>query len=76
MTQKLDINYGIVAVNTKNQVIHFCGYEKEPTEADWEALVEELRTDPEFGLTEIPFRLLPATSDQTKRFRQIYNKIL
>lgn len=52
----LNIKYGLIAIpieddNTDRQrVMHFCGYEHVPTEADRTSLYQELATDEEFGL--------------------------
>jgi hypothetical protein len=48
-----DIKYGLIAYNPiKETVPHFVGYWNEPTELDAAALLEELKTNPEFGLIE------------------------
>lgn len=52
----MEIKYGIIAYtlvdkdNPKMQILHFCGYETQPTQSDFDSLVQELNTDPEFGL--------------------------
>lgn len=50
----MKIKGGIIAVAKKDDdqlsILHFCGYEHEPTDADVEALEKELNTDEEFGL--------------------------
>jgi hypothetical protein len=52
----MEIKYGIIAYtlvdekSPKMQILHFCGYETQPTQSDFNSLVQELNTDPEFGL--------------------------
>ena len=64
-----EIKYGIVVLDAANEklqsgeffmddIVHFVGYLKQPTETDIENLREELRTDEEFGLTDIIDRLV------------------
>ena len=49
----MKINFGLMAVNRKaKRIEHFCGYTERPTRVDHEALMEELTTDPEFGLVD------------------------
>ena len=45
-------------------IVHFCGYWSEPTESDAEHLLEELKTDEEFGLTDIADRLIIVEAPQ------------
>jgi hypothetical protein len=57
-----DIKYGLVAVDLTQEgdmktVLHFCGYWNEPGENEGYSLLEELRTNETFGLTEIADRL-------------------
>jgi hypothetical protein len=62
--EKLDqfFRHGIIAVNKKLEIIHFCGYPNPPTESDYIALEEELKTDEEFDIKE-EFILLPCPED-------------
>ena len=54
-----DIKYGLIAYDPINESVpHFAGYWDEPTDQDAESLLEELKTDPEFGLTEIADHLI------------------
>lgn len=50
----IEIRHGILVLRPAGgdeyEVVHFCGYEEEPTEDDVAALREELTTDPEFEL--------------------------
>ena len=66
------VNYGIIAippgtpVGGPYHILHFVGYEKKPTDKDFDALFEELRTDKEFGMTDIDFDLIEATPEIVK----------
>ncbi len=42
--------HGIVVLDENNHVLHVCTYPKEPTTVDYEALLEELKTDESLGL--------------------------
>lgn len=59
-----NVTHGIIVLDpeTLNEgnmdILHFCGYWNEINENDIEGLREELRTDEEFGLTEIIDRLI------------------
>lgn len=51
-------NYALAAVVPTQEenigdIIHLCLYENQPTQNDVDALVAELRTDMEFGMTEM-----------------------
>ena len=61
----------VVMKNNPTSVVHFCGYEEEPSEREYEALKVELDTDPAFGFVgEIGDLLfLPATPDTIDFFR-------
>jgi hypothetical protein len=57
-----DIKFGLIAVNPTQEgdmldVLHFCGYWNQPTLVDVDSLREELKSDPDFGLTDIADRL-------------------
>jgi hypothetical protein len=55
----MNIKYGLVVLDPKTrEILHFCGYENEPTEADMESLRDELRYDPEFGLQAVAGRII------------------
>lgn len=45
----MEIRYGLIAVRG-GEILHFCGYESPPSQADLDALRDELQTDPEFAL--------------------------
>jgi hypothetical protein len=60
-----DFKYGLMVldparldVNGEVGVVHLCLYENSPTEWNKESLLEELKSDPEFGLTNIVDRLI------------------
>ena len=65
-----NITHGLMAVDPQSYdevsdslaVVHFVGYWEKPSEAEAKHLMHELRTDKEFGLTNIASRLhvLPA----------------
>lgn len=70
-----DIKYGLIAVDPTQEgdmkdILHFCGYWNKPSKEDAESLLEELKTDEEFGLTEIADRLviIPAPEDIVEHF--------
>lgn len=57
-----DIKYGLIVIDPNEEgemktILHFCGYWSKPGKADAESLLNELKTDEEFGLTEIADRL-------------------
>jgi hypothetical protein len=57
-----DIKYGLIVIDSTQEgemfdILHFCGYWNQPKKVDADSLLEELSTDPEFGLTEIADRL-------------------
>ena len=63
-------NYGIVAVelnkpdkNDLHEILHFVGYWDQPTEDDVSDLMNELKTDESFGLTNTDFDLIPASQE-------------
>lgn len=58
-----DIKYGLIAIDPNEEseaksILHFCGYWDEPNQEDMKWLLEELKTDEEFGLTDIADRLM------------------
>jgi hypothetical protein len=57
-----DIKFGLIAIDPTQEgdmldVLHFCGYWNQPTLVDVDSLREELKSDPDFGLTDIADRL-------------------
>jgi hypothetical protein len=72
-------NYALVALVPTNDpekggVIHTCWYENPPQQNDVESLIEELRTDQEFGMTHMvcdeDYVLHELTSIQIKEMKQ------
>jgi len=70
-----DIKYGLIAIDPTEEgenktILHFCGYWDEPKKEDAESLLEELKTDEEFGLTDIAHRLIiiPCPDELVKEF--------
>jgi hypothetical protein len=73
--------HGIIAIDPLDAdeednlaIVHFIGLWKAPTKEAFEDFVNEIKTDPEFGLTEIADRLviLPAPSEIV----EIYNEMV
>ncbi len=52
--KNFNLNYGLVALTVNEtgsaEIVHFCGYEKNPTQKDIDSLYKELSEDVEFGL--------------------------
>jgi len=46
----MPFTHGIIAVSPSGEVVHFAGYVKQPTTADFVALQIELDEDSDFGL--------------------------
>ncbi len=51
----MKIKYGIIAYELtpdpdEINIVHFCAYESPPSDDEFLGLMEELNTDPEFGL--------------------------
>ena len=70
-----DIKYGLVAIDPLQEgdlktVLHFCGYIDQPGENELLSLMNELRTNETFGLTEIVHRLdfLAAPDDLVEEY--------
>lgn len=70
-----DIKYGLVAIDPTQEgdlktVLHFCGYIDQPGENELLSLMNELRTNETFGLTEIAHRLefLAAPDDLVEEY--------
>jgi hypothetical protein len=67
----MKINYGLVAVDSNDDILHFCGYEEEPTQCDIDHLREELSQDMSFGLTEMMDEIeIITASDEVLKFYQ------
>ena len=70
-----DIKYALVAIDPTEEgdmktILHFCGYIEQPGENDLISLMNELRTNKTFGLTEIAYRLdiLAAPDDLVEEY--------
>jgi len=44
------INFGLMVIDESGNILHFCGYENLPTDADKKSLYKELKEDSSFGL--------------------------
>jgi hypothetical protein len=89
MKEAFEINFGIIAVNKQAyeakegqmiDVLHFVGYENEPSEADYESLYHELETDETFDLIEMAkngqILLIEAPEPTVEYFKKLYNEQL
>ena len=54
-----------------DDILHFCGYEEQPTQETVDALSTELATDPEFELVGTDFVIIPAPDMVLEFFRQM-----
>lgn len=79
----MEINYGLIAVlpdpsakEEELEILHFCGYESEPSQKEIENLHEELKTDAEFGLVDVADKLviIPAPADIVEIYRNMIHK--
>lgn len=88
----MNIKYGIsviditkINVNESYDVIHFVGYETEPTHLDYLSLYEEFRTDETLHMVDMidNIRLIPSTQDMiehmientSKSITNLYNDV-
>ena len=74
----MQINYGLVAAVQIDrfhvEIVHFCGYEQEPTDVEIQALEEELQTDPQFDLVgRDDYIIVPTTEDMVDFYRRVHN---
>lgn len=77
-----DINYGLIVLNKddiangKYEILHFVGYENEPTINEVNALANELKTDKTFGLTKIMDKVIivGATKEIVEKYNDIVNE--
>jgi hypothetical protein len=73
------ITLGLIAIDPMSEdkemvdIVHFVGYWNKPTKKEVEHLKEELKTDEEFGLTEIADRLviLPAPDHIVEHYKNL-----
>lgn len=74
--EKLIINYGIMVLakadDTPNQYgcAHFVGFENPPAHEEYIHLYEELKNDPESGLADREFLLVPAPQNLVDQMRK------
>jgi len=74
-----DIKYGLIVLNREDlengiyEILHFVGYEKEPNEIDIKSLMEELKTDDSFGLTDLVDNLIiiRAADETVEEYKKI-----
>jgi hypothetical protein len=89
MNETFKINFGIIAVNKEDyeskqgqmiDVLHFVGYENEPSEADYESLAKELEEDETFDLVDMvkngQILLIEAPEPTVEFFKNLYNEQL
>lgn len=73
----MEINYGIIAVKYLEgnfmEVLHFCGYKEKPQKSDFDSLLDELKTDKTFELTETEFELIEASSEIVDYYSKVVN---
>ena len=60
-----DIQYGLVAKDENDEVLHFVGYANKPTTEQTEHFLEELRRDSDFGLGDLVDDLIIEEADWT-----------
>jgi len=78
---KIDIKYGLIVLNRQDiesgiyEILHFVGYEKEPTDLDIKYLREELNTDKTFGLTDLGENMIiiKASEETVDEYKKIVN---
>jgi hypothetical protein len=70
MKENFEINHGIIALEN-SKIVHFCGYEEEPTRQDFESLKKELFTNEEFGLAGKTLTFAIATSEIINFYKEI-----
>ena len=76
-----DIKYGLIVLNRQDledgiyEILHFVGYEKEPTDLDIKSLQEELNTDESFGLINLGDNMIiiRASEETVEEYRKIVN---
>jgi len=72
-SKHMDIQFGLMVLDESGEVVHFCGYENEPTKADRRHLFIEMKTDPELGLVgRDDLRILPATTKVLEQYRSLF----
>ena len=80
--QPTEFTHGIVAISTvanpdgSSEILHFCGYSNQPTQADFDGLKAELESSPEFGLIGENYNLQLADQAVLEQFKGIYADLL
>jgi hypothetical protein len=80
---KINIKYGLIVLNREDlengiyEILHFVGYEEKPTDIDITSLVDELKTDETFGLTELGKNMIiiEAADETVDEYRNIINGV-
>lgn len=74
----MEIKHALIAVtygDNEMEVSHFCGYQKQPTEDDYNSLSKRLRTDPQYGMTEAEkYQIQEASSALIKYYKNLEPK--
>ena len=67
-------NYGFTITDDDNpeSILHMVLFEKKPTERDWNHILEELETDPEFTevLNDYRWTMRYSTDDEVKLYKE------
>ena len=67
-------NYGFTITDDDNPetILHMVLFEKKPTERDWNHILEELETDPEFTevLNDYRWSMRYSTEDEVKLYKE------
>jgi hypothetical protein len=72
---EFDLKYGIIATIPDPEdakmlkIVHFVGFQSEPTKKEFEHIYAELKLDPEFGLTDVDFDLYDAPAHIVEMYR-------
>lgn len=72
----IKMNYGILAINKEGEILHFCGYETEPSYQDWIHLQDELNTDLELGMVGVEHVLVPASPEMCREYQKMIDGTL
>lgn len=70
----MEINYALIALTWGDgelDVYHFCGYKNQPTEEDYSALAHRLKSDPQYGLTEVVYQIQEASPALVKYYKAL-----
>lgn len=70
------ITHGVVAVTESQEILHFVGYEQQPTVADYDGLLRELGSDPELGLAErVDWTLRRAYPWELRKYQELTRRL-